>query len=121
MRLETTRRLSRLLAQHMNCIIIIQLQTYETVAEKYLENKLTAPSARDPFFRCCLLHLANDVHNFINGIFKLKLQDTVGAENAIVKYSDLDPSFANTREAKFVKGLITAIEAKSVENFSTEW
>ena len=34
---------------------------YEKVAEKYLENKLLAPSARELFFKAALLNLANNV------------------------------------------------------------
>ena len=30
---------------------------------KYLENKLTAPSAKGLFFKACLLYIANDVKN----------------------------------------------------------
>jgi hypothetical protein len=33
------------------------------VADKYLQNPLTAPSARDLFFRAALLYMANDVNN----------------------------------------------------------
>jgi hypothetical protein len=36
------------------------------VADKYLENKLTAPSARELFFKASLLHLCNDVDFLIN-------------------------------------------------------
>jgi len=71
-------------AETIECIKI-----YEKVANKYLENKLTAPSARDLFFRSCLLLLV--------------LDDTVGAENNLEKYCDLDPSLTGTREFKFIK------------------
>jgi len=50
------------------------IKIYEKVAQKYLENKLTAPSARDLFFRASLLHLV--------------LNDTVGADNALERYDD---------------------------------
>jgi alpha-soluble NSF attachment protein len=43
---------------------MIYQKIYEKVADKYLENKLTAPSARDLFFKSLLLHLANDVEDF---------------------------------------------------------
>lgn len=82
------------------------IKIYEQVAEKYLENKLTAPSSKDLFFRSCLLFLAND--------------DAIGATSAIEKYSDKDPGFLNTRECKFIQALITAIEKKDVPKFSDE-
>lgn len=37
------------------------IQIYEKVADKYLENRLTAPSAKELFFKSTLLYLANDV------------------------------------------------------------
>lgn len=55
------------------------IEIYDKVAKKYLENKLTAPSARDLFFRICLLHLSNT--------------DTIGCEKALEKATDEDPSF----------------------------
>jgi alpha-soluble NSF attachment protein len=80
------------------------IKIYEQVANKYLEHKLTAPSAKDLFFRATILHLAND--------------DTVGAENALEKYSDLDPTFGSSRECKFIRELIKAVEAKNVQGYS---
>jgi alpha-soluble NSF attachment protein len=80
------------------------IKIYEKVADKYLENKLTAPSARDLFFRSCLLHLVID--------------DTVGASNALERYSDKDPSFTTTREAKLIRNLVKNIEDKNLQEFS---
>jgi alpha-soluble NSF attachment protein len=36
------------------------IKILETVADKYIQNKLTAPSAKDQYFRAVLLFLAND-------------------------------------------------------------
>jgi len=84
--------------------VVEAVKIYEKVSDKYLENKLTAPSARDLFFRSCLLHLV--------------LDDTVGAANSLERYSDKDPSFAGTREAKFIKNLAKNIEDKNLQEFS---
>jgi len=86
--------------------IVEAIKIYETVASKYLENRLTAPSAKDLYFRATILHLAND--------------DTVGATNALEKYSDLDPTFGTSRESKFVNALVKAIEEKNVQEFSDQ-
>jgi len=96
----------RVIAEENKEHIVEAIKIYEQVASKYLENRLTAPSAKDLYFRASLLHLAN--------------ADTVGSENAIEKYSDLDPTFGTSREAKFVKALIKAIEEQNVQAFSDE-
>jgi len=55
------------------------IKIYEEVADKYLENKLTEPSAKGLYFKANLLYLAND--------------DTVGCQLALEKYLDKSPSF----------------------------
>jgi len=82
------------------------IKIYEKVGDKYLEHKLTAPSARDLFFRACLLHLVID--------------DTVGAETSMEKYTDKDPSLSTTREFKFVRALVKVIEEKNLQEFSDQ-
>eukprot|EP01017_Pseudomicrothorax_dubius_P037227 TRINITY_DN542_c0_g1_i4.p1 TRINITY_DN542_c0_g1~~TRINITY_DN542_c0_g1_i4.p1 ORF type:complete len:300 (+),score=99.84 TRINITY_DN542_c0_g1_i4:137-1036(+) len=82
------------------------IKIYEKVAEKYLENKLTAPSARDLFFRAALLHLTMD--------------DVPGATNALERYSDRDPTFVGTREHNFTKGIISSMEKRDLTLFSDE-
>lgn len=64
--------------KYVDCIKI-----YEEVADKWLTNSLTAPSAKKLFFSAILLYLAND--------------DSVGAQMALEKYADLSPSFNGTR------------------------
>lgn len=87
-------------------LTIEAIKIYEKVAEKYLENKLTAPSARDLFFRAVLLYLT--------------LDDATGAANALEKYSDQDPTFSTTREYKFAKAVIEAMDKKNLQQFSDE-
>jgi len=64
------------------------IKIYEEIADKFMENKLTAPSAKELFFKSALLNLEND--------------DTVGCQNAIERYIEKDPSFQNARQCKFV-------------------
>lgn len=71
------------------------IKILENIAEKYLGNKLTAPSAKELEFKGVLLYLAND--------------DIVGASQALKKYMNNDPTFENTRQHKFCVGLIKSI------------
>lgn len=86
--------------------LVEAIKIYEKIADKYLENKLTAPSARDLFFKSALLHLAND--------------DTIGCTNSLEKYADKDPSFQSTRECKFTTSLTKNIENKNVQGVSDD-
>lgn len=49
--------------------------------------KLTAPSAKEQYFKAVLLFLAND--------------DEIGASQALEKYTNNDPTFFQTRQHKF--------------------
>jgi alpha-soluble NSF attachment protein len=77
------------------------------VADKYLQNKLTAPSAKDLYFKAVLLHLAND--------------DTIGASQALERYTSNDPTFFNTRQQKFLAKIIQAINEGKPKDFAEEW
>ena len=55
------------------------MKILETIADKYLQNKLTAPSAKELEFKGVLLYLAND--------------DIIGASQALKKYLNNDPTF----------------------------
>lgn len=96
----------RIVAEENREHVAEAIKIYEQVANKYLENRLTAASAKDLFFRASILHLAID--------------DTVGAANALEKYADLDPTFGTSREAKFARALIKAMEDKNVQAYSDE-
>ena len=71
------------------------IKILDSVAEKYLGNKLTAPSAKDLYFKAVLLHLAHD--------------DTIGATQALETYVNNDPTFFNTRQQKFLVAIIKAV------------
>jgi len=76
-------------------VAFFMIQILESVAEKYLGNMLTAPSAKELEFKGVLMYLAND--------------DIAGASQALKKYMNNDPTFENTRQHKFCVGLIKSI------------
>jgi len=63
--------------------LVEAIKIFEEVGDKYMENKLTAPSAKELYFKASLLYLCND--------------DSVGCSNALERYADKDPSFISTR------------------------
>jgi alpha-soluble NSF attachment protein len=87
--------------------IQFHFKIFEEVGDKYMENKLTAPSAKELYFKASLLYLCND--------------DSVGCANALEKFVDKDPSFSTTRQFKFVQQLIKAVDTNDVQIFSEEW
>mmetsp|Transcript_139331 Transcript_139331/g.197266 ORF Transcript_139331/g.197266 Transcript_139331/m.197266 type:complete len:143 (+) Transcript_139331:556-984(+) len=96
----------KILAEENKDHIVEGIKIYEKVGRKYMENKLTKGSAKDCWFRICLLHLLND--------------DTVGATNGLETYSDEDPAFGGSREYKLIEALAKAIDDKSPQTFSDE-
>jgi alpha-soluble NSF attachment protein len=77
------------------------------VAEKYMQNKLTAPSAKEQYFKAILLFLAND--------------DAIGANQALERYTNSDPTFYQTRQQKFCQALVKSVRENELELFSNEW
>jgi alpha-soluble NSF attachment protein len=41
--------------------LIAAIKIFEEIGDKYMENKLTAPSAKELYFKSCLLYLCNNV------------------------------------------------------------
>lgn len=82
------------------------IKILESVADKYMQNKLTAPSAKEQYFKAVLLFLAND--------------DVVGADQALKRYLNNDPTFFNTRQQKFAQALITSVKEQNIGLFSNE-
>ena len=87
--------------------IVTAIKIYEEVAAKYMENKLTASSSKELFFKSLLLYLMND--------------DVVGCQNAFEKFTDLDPTLESSRQGKLIVGLMKNIESNNVQKFSDEW
>ena len=84
-------------------IVVAAIRCFEQVAQRYLSHNLTKYSAKDCYFKACLLHLSND--------------DPVGSENAINQYANRDPSFETSRECKLIQDLMAATNANDVEGF----
>jgi alpha-soluble NSF attachment protein len=72
-----------------------------------MQNKLTAPSAKEQYFKAILLYLANG--------------DEIGATQAMQKYLNNDPTFFQTRQQKFAQALITSVKEQNRQLFSNEW
>ena len=72
-----------------------------------MQSKLTAPSAKEQYFKAIMLYLAND--------------DAIGANQAMQKYLNTDPTFLQTRQQKFADKLIKSVKEQDIGLFSTEW
>ncbi|KAJ7071074.1 vesicular-fusion protein SEC17 [Mycena amicta] len=78
---------------------------YEQVADHSLSSNLTKYSVKEYWLRSGLCSLAMK-------------NDTISAKRNFAKYSNQDPSYPSTREAKFVQALIEAVEAGDGEAFT---
>ncbi|XP_023237666.1 alpha-soluble NSF attachment protein-like [Centruroides sculpturatus] len=68
-----------------------------------LSNTLLKYSAKEYFFCASLCHMCVDLLN---------------AEHAIKKYEEMNPSFADSRECKFVKTLLGKMEEQDIDGFT---
>lgn len=57
-------------------------------------------------------------YDALASIYSFTKQDTVSAKRNVAKYSNQDPSYSSTREAKFIQALIEAVEAGDQEAFT---
>lgn len=80
------------------------IQILEKVADTYMKNKLTAPSAKELYFKSVLLYLAND--------------DSIGAHQALERYLNNDPTFFKTRQHKLLDGILKAVKDGDLPLFS---
>lgn len=80
------------------------IKTYDKIGKKYLQQSLIKSSARDFFFKASLCFLMND--------------DLQGAKNAIENYTFEDPSFDNSRQYEFLKGIVESIETQDPERLT---
>jgi len=80
------------------------IEIYEKVAAKAVDNNLLKYSCKDYFMRAALCYLAQG--------------DTVGAEKAIERYNDMDVSFSQTREGKFIEEIVASVRDVNVEDFT---
>lgn len=79
------------------------IQIYEQIAISSLENSLLKYSAKEYMFRAALCHLC---------------VDTLNAQHALERYSQLYPAFSDTRECKLVKDLIEHLEDQNIDSFT---
>ncbi|KAI6129195.1 soluble NSF attachment protein [Pisolithus croceorrhizus] len=80
------------------------IQRYEQVADQSLTSALTKYSVKEYWLRACLCALA--------------MKDSITAKRNIQKYMAQDPTFASTRECKFVNALIDAIQDEDQQAFT---
>lgn len=79
---------------------------FQKMGTKYTENNLLRHSARELFFKACLLFLV--------------LEDDIGLEKSIEMSSDRDPFFNNSMEQKFLVRVLDAWRGNEVEQYSLE-
>ena len=80
------------------------IENYEKVAQQAINNNLMRYSVKEYLLKAGICHLATG--------------DLVGAQQAIEKYRELDPSFTGTRENMLLTDLCAAVEEKSQEQFT---
>eukprot|EP01133_Synstelium_polycarpum_P014257 gene14257-16827_t len=88
-----------------------QLEHYEKAIEIYnrcasasLDNNLTQLRSKEYILSACLCYLASD--------------DSVSAERALQRYSNMLQSFSSSKEYSFISDVIQAIRDNNVDNFS---
>lgn len=78
---------------------------YDELGRRCLDSNLLKFNAKGYFLQAAMSHLASS--------------DAVGAQQALDKYDNLDYTFADSREGKFARSLVDAVEGLDVEGFST--
>lgn len=79
------------------------LEIYEQIAMSCMDNSLLKYSAKDHFFRAAVCHLC---------------VDTLNAEQALARYEELFPQFADARECKLLKSLVQACEEEDADAYT---
>jgi len=80
------------------------IDIYEETAIAYLGNNLLKWSAKDLFFKAAVCHLCSE--------------DMVAAKRALDRYQDLDVTFSNQRECKFLLRLVECCEAYDADGMT---
>lgn len=80
------------------------IKLYEELAEEHLGNNLMRFHAKDLLVKATIIFLV--------------LDDDIGAEKSLDKYSDMDPNLNNSYDAKFLRSLIKACRDTKPEEFS---
>ncbi|MBW0464955.1 hypothetical protein O181_004670 [Austropuccinia psidii MF-1] len=82
----------------------LAITNFELVAQNSLSNALTRYGVKEYLFKAGLCHLCAG--------------DLVSTKRAMEKYAELDPSFVQQREYKFLLAIIDAVEAGNQEDFT---
>lgn len=80
-------------------------ELYEKLGKDCLESNLLKYNAKGYFLQCIICHLAN--------------QDSIGASQALNRFSSLDYTFTESREGKFAGDLIRCVDEFDGEGFAT--
>mmetsp|Transcript_6366 Transcript_6366/g.9661 ORF Transcript_6366/g.9661 Transcript_6366/m.9661 type:complete len:313 (+) Transcript_6366:131-1069(+) len=78
---------------------------YETLGKNCLDSNLLKYNAKGHFLHCALCHLAN--------------KDSVGASQAMSRFSSLDYTLRESREGKFANELIECVDSGDSEGLAT--
>lgn len=77
---------------------------YESVAQNALANHMLKYGARDHLLRA--------------GLCRLCLDDLIGAQRAVSKYAEMDPTFSTSREGKLLEAVVAAVDEADVQGFT---
>lgn len=96
---------------------------YEQVADHSLTSSLTKYSVKEYWLKAGLCALAMKVRRRSSlssqmPLLTCFLKDTVTAKRNMDKYENQDTTFSSTREAKFLKVLLEAVEAGDQDSFT---
>ncbi|KYQ96724.1 soluble NSF attachment protein alpha isoform [Tieghemostelium lacteum] len=81
------------------------IEIYEQVAASSVDNNLTQWGCKEYFLRAGLCYLASD--------------DVVSAERSLIRYRDMQASFASSRECRLLDDVIQAVRNSNVEQFTS--
>ncbi|WAQ88881.1 hypothetical protein PtA15_10A302 [Puccinia triticina] len=84
----------------------VAIENFEIVAQNSLSSPLTRYNVKEYFFKAGLCHLCTG--------------DVVSTKRAIEKYAELDPSFVQQREYKFLLAIVDAYDAGNQEEFTNQ-
>eukprot|EP00249_Psilotum_nudum_P014635 c24930_g1_i1 orf=534-1400(+) len=80
------------------------IEIFESVARQSMDNNLLRYSVKGYLLNAGLCHICGG--------------DTIGITNALEKYQELDPTFSNSREYKFLADLTVSIDEEDVAKFT---
>lgn len=79
-------------------------ELYESVAQNALSNQMLKYGAREHLLRA--------------GLCRLCLTDDIGAQRAVQKYAEMDPTFSTSREGQLLEAIVKSVDDGDVQNFT---